>query len=293
MTTQAVTAGPAQAPAPRSVPAQGRSRLRRAISLGIARGRLEVLMFFRGTETVVFSVAFPAFALVILSAMFSGPLPLDDKVTYSEYLVPGVIGIGLMVTGFQTLAISIAIERDRGALKRLAATPMPRSSYFIGKVFMVVVTSVVETALLIAVSVVFYGAHLPRNAGAWLTLTWVSLLGMAASALCGIALSSLPRNSRSAPTVVAPFAFVLQFISGAAIVFTSLPGWLQFVGELFPLKWMCQGLRSVFLPDSYAQHEAGGGWQLGWVAVVLGVWVVIGLVLCALTFRWTKSRGDG
>jgi ABC-2 type transport system permease protein len=239
----------------------------------------------------VFSLAVPAFALVILSAMFSGNLA--DGVTYSQYLVPGVIGIGLMVTGFQTLAISIAIERDRGALKRLSATPMPRSAYFIGKVVMVVVTSVVETAILIAVSVAFYGAHLPRNAEAWLTLTWVSLLGMAASALCGIALSSLPRNSRSAPTVVAPFAFVLQFISGAAIVFTSLPGWLQVIGEIFPLKWMCQGLRSVFLPDSYAKQEAAHSWQLGWVAVILSVWVVIGLGLCALTFRWTKSRGDG
>ncbi|MEV0569259.1 ABC transporter permease [Dactylosporangium sp. CA-152071] len=268
-----------------------RARLRRIVSLGLYRGQLELLQFFRGTETVVFSLLFPVFALVIFSSMFDGEIA--PGVTYSDYLVPGIIATGLMVTGFQTLAISIAIERDRGGLKRIAATPMPRSAYFIGKVIMVLVTSVVETAVLIAVSVLLYGTHLPGTADAWFTFGWVSILGVTACALCGIALSSLPRNSRSAPAVVAPFAFVLQFISGAALVFTDLPAWLQWVASVFPLKWMCQGLRSVFLPDSYAAHEAAHSWQLGWVAVSLGGWVVLGTILCLVTFRWTKTRDGG
>ncbi len=268
-----------------------RARLRRIASLGLYRGQMELLQFFRGTETVVFSLLFPVFALVIFSSMFDGEIA--PGVTYSDYLVPGIIATGLMVTGFQTLAISIAIERDRGGLKRIAATPMPRSAYFIGKVIMVLVTSVVETAVLIAVSVLLYGTHLPGTADAWFTFAWVSLLGVTACALCGIALSSLPRNSRSAPAVVAPFAFVLQFISGAALVFTDLPPWLQWIASAFPLKWMCQGLRSVFLPDSYAVQEAAHSWQLGWVAAVLAGWVVLGTSLCLATFRWTKTRDGG
>ena len=266
-------------------------RLRRTASLGAYRGQLEILQFFRGTETVVFSLAFPVFALVIFASMFGNKIA--PGVSYSDYLVPGVIATGLMVTGFQTLAISIAIERDRGGLKRIAATPMPRAAYFIGKVIMVVVTSIVETVVLVTVSVLVYGTHLPRDVGSWVTFTWVSVLGMTACALCGIALSSLPRNSRSAPAVVAPFAFVLQFISGAALVFTDLPTWLQWIASLFPLKWMCQGLRSVFLPASFASHEAAGSWQLGWVAVVLVAWVIAGLGLCLWTFRWTKTRDGG
>ncbi|MFI5908342.1 ABC transporter permease [Dactylosporangium sp. NPDC051541] len=284
----AVTAAPPRPAAPaRFSP----GRVKRIARLGWRRGQLELLQFFRGTETVVFSLLFPVFALIIFSSMFGGEIA--PGVSYSDYLVPGVIATGLMVTGFQTLAISIAIERDRGGLKRIAATPMPRSAYFIGKVIMVLVTSIVETAVLVAVSVLFYGTHLPRDGGAWWTFTWVSVLGVTACALCGIALSSLPRNSRSAPAVVAPFAFVLQFISGAALVFTDLPPWLQHVASIFPLKWMCQGLRSVFLPDSFAAHEAAHSWQLGWVAAALVGWVVAGLVLCLLTFRWTKSRTGG
>ena len=51
-------------------------------------------------------------------------------------------------------------------------------------------------------------------------------------------------------------------------------------------------MRSVFLPDSFGATEAGGSWELGRVALVLGVWCVVGLVLCLGTFRWTTKR-DG
>jgi ABC-2 type transport system permease protein len=51
---------------------------------------------------------------------------------------------------------------------------------------------------------------------------------------------------------------------------------------------MTQGMRSVFLPDSFAAHEPSHAWQHGLIALVLGGWVVLGLVLCLLTFRWTE-----
>jgi ABC-2 type transport system permease protein len=84
---------------------------------------------------------------------------------------------------------------------------------------------------------------------------------------------------------------VLQFISGVFFQFSQVPPWLQTVAAFFPLKWMTQGLRSVFLPDSFASQEPAGSWELGRVALVLVVWCVAGLVLCVLTFRW-QDRAD-
>jgi ABC-2 type transport system permease protein len=75
-------------------------------------------------------------------------------------------------------------------------------------------------------------------------------------------------------------------------VFTSLPTWMQQVAAIFPLKWMCQGLRSVFLPAEFAGQEPAGGWEHGKVALVLAAWIVIALLLCLRTFRWTTRR-DG
>jgi ABC-2 type transport system permease protein len=55
---------------------------------------------------------------------------------------------------------------------------------------------------------------------------------------------------------------------------------------------MCQGLRSVFLPESFGPREPGGSFDLGMVAIMLGVWCLVALVLCLTTFRWTTKR-DG
>jgi ABC-2 type transport system permease protein len=47
-------------------------------------------------------------------------------------------------------------------------------------------------------------------------------------------------------------------------------------------------MRSVFLPDDWQNQEMAGTWEHGRTALVLGVWMLAGLVLCIRTFRWTK-----
>lgn len=259
-------------------------------SLGLRQGRTEIVQFLRSREQVVFTMAFPVIMIIIFGSIFTGDL--GDGVKFTQYFVTGMIASGLMTTGFQALAIQIPIERDRGVLKRFRGTPMPKAVYFIGKIAMVLAIAVAETALLLAIAVPLFDVNLPGTTTKWLTFGWVALLGITACTLCGIAFSSVARTGRSAPAVVTPVALILQFISGVFFVFTELPSWMQHVAAIFPLKWMCQGMRSVFLPESFAAQEAAGSWELDRVALVLGAWCVGGLILCLTTFRWTTKR-DG
>ncbi|GGK99061.1 ABC transporter permease [Mangrovihabitans endophyticus] len=261
-----------------------------APTLGLRQGELEIRQFLRSREQVVFTLLFPAVMIVVFGSIFDGTI--GDGVQFTQYFVTGMIATGLMTAGFQALAIQIPMERDRGVLKRLLGTPMPKWVYFAGKVLMVAFIAVLETIVLIAVSTAFFGLTLPDTGTQWLTFCWVSVLGITACTLCGVAFSSLARTGRSAPAVVTPVALVLQFTSGVFFVFTSLPTWMQNVAAIFPLKWMCQGLRSVFLPAVFGAREPGGSYELAKVAIVLGVWCVAALLLCLTTFKWTTKR-DG
>jgi ABC-2 type transport system permease protein len=110
--------------------------------------------------------------------------------------------------------------------------------------------------------------------------------------LLGIAASSLPRSAaRNAVAVISLPFIVLQFISGVYVPFTLIPAWLRDVASVFPLEWICRGMRSAFLPQAVAL-EPGHSWQHGLTAVVLVAWIAAGLVLCLTTFRWRTSR-DG
>jgi ABC-2 type transport system permease protein len=83
---------------------------------------------------------------------------------------------------------------------------------------------------------------------------------------------------------------VLQFISGVFFPFGQLPAWMQTVAAFFPVKWMAQGFRSVFLPDSFTAVEPAGNWELGHIALVLTAWSLAGLLLTAFSFRWRGPR---
>lgn len=264
---------------------------RSALQVGLRRGYIEIRQFLRERDAVVFSLGFPVGMMILFATIFHGKIA-NTGVDFRQVFISGMIASGIMSTSFQSLAISIAQERDDGTLKRLAGTPMPRAAYFIGKVVLVVVTGTFETVLLLGIGTAFFGLHLPASGARWLTLIWVFGLSMVACSLLGIAMSSVPRSGRAAAAVVTPPFIVLQFISGVYFLFSDLPRGLQQVAAVFPLKWMTQGLRSVFLPDAFTGQEPAHSWEHGKMALVLLAWCVGGLVLCLRTFRW-KGRRDG
>jgi len=251
------------------------------------RAWVELKEFFRQRESVVFTLMFPVILLLALGAVLD--YDIGFGVTFPQYFMAGVISAGIVGASLQNMAINIAGERSDGTLKNLAGTPMPKSAYFVGKVVQVLAVSAATIAILLVIGVLVYGVDLPSGED-WLTFGWVAVLGAAACTLLGIAVSTLARNSRSASATVTPIALVLEFISGVFLPFNQVPTWLQTSASLFPLKWMAQGMRSVFLPDALAAREPAGSWELGRVALVLGIWCVVGLVLCVRTFTW-QDRG--
>nr|WP_033349262.1 ABC transporter permease [Leucobacter salsicius] len=256
--------------------------------------RMELRGYFRTPDTVFFTFLFPILMLGIFGVAFEsvgkiGALPDGTGgITMAEYYLPGMVAAGLLLSGVQNLAIDIARERSEGWLRRLGGTSISPVSYFLGKAGMILVTSIAQTALLIAFAVFALGVSLPSDPALWLRFAWVFVLGLATMTLLGVALSALPRSSRSATAVVLPIVLLLQFISGVYLQFSMLPGWLQDTASLFPLKWLAQGMRSVFLPDHFAAAEVGGSWDLGLVALNLVGWLVAGLVLSFFTFKWVR-----
>jgi ABC-2 type transport system permease protein len=276
-------------------PSGADAKLPGAWRLGLAAGRLELATFFRERQAVVFVFALPAILLVLLGSIYGHDAVHGIHgvtVTVAELFTAGMIAGGIGATSFQNLGLSVVSERELGVLKRLRGTPMPAAAYFIGKIIQVFVCTVAEVVLLVIVGMAFYHLRLPTSPEKWWTLAWVFVLGTVACSLLGIATSSLAKSATNAtPIVTLPF-IVLQFISGVYVPFNDVPPWLQHIADLFPLKWMSQGLRSVFLPAQASALEPGGSWQHGETALVLALWVAGGLVLCLRTFRWRSSR-DG
>jgi ABC-2 type transport system permease protein len=257
------------------------------LKLGLLRGQMEIIQFSRQKEAVVFTIFFPVILLAIFGSVFKDTIA--PGVTFSQYFVAGMIASGLVNTGFQNIAINIPLERDMGAIKRLRGTPLPITSYFIGKAISVFVSMAVQVLILLIIGAAFFGLNMPTEPSKWLTFTWLLVLGTASSTALGVAFSSVPKNGRGAAAIVSPVVIILQFFSGVFFVFTQLPGWMQQVAAIFPLKWLTQGMRSVFLPDSFATQEVAQSWESGRTAIILLIWLIAGLFLAVKTFRWENK----
>jgi ABC-2 type transport system permease protein len=258
-----------------------------AARIGLARIALELRLFVRDPAQVVFSFAYPIVMLVIFASVFGG----DDApggVPFPQYFLAGIAATGIMLTSFQAVGTAIAEERDRGDLARLQTIGTPAVSYFVGKAGQVLVTTALQLTLLLAVAATQYDVPMPTGASRWLTFGWVVIGGALAGTVLGVAVASVG-STRSVGNGIAAFAIVLQFISGVFFIGSDLPDVMDAVAAVFPLKWLVLGMRSVFLPDGAAAAEPGGSWQHGTTALVLAAWVIIGVVVCARTFRWRRS----
>ena len=264
-------------------------RLPGTLELGLRRGVLETKQFFREKDAVVFTFLFPVIMLLIFGTVFRGELE-GTGVNATQYFTAGMIASGIMDSTFVTLGVGIAIDRNDGTLKRLRGAPVPASAYFLGKILMVLLSVLAQVAILLMVAAVVFRVPLPTEVDRWLTFAWVFVLGVVGCSLLGIAVSSLPRTAKSAPAVIQMPYIVLQFISGVFFVYSQLPEVLQQIAALFPLKWVTQGLRSVFLPDTFTVVEPAGSWEHGTTALVLTAWLVAGAILCVKTFRWSARR---
>lgn len=267
-----------EAPRPR------RGGLAAWIGHALARGGLELRQFVREPQAMIFTFSFPLVLMFCFGAVFTGNVP-GTSIAYQQVFVSGIIAAGVMGSSFSTLGIGVSMDRSDGTLKRLQGLPVPGSCYFAGKVLQVLVITVVQSAMLLTAGVLFYGLHLPTDPGRWLTLTWVLMLGLIACSLSGLAIASLINSPRAAPAVVTLPYVVLQFISGVFFPYGSLPAALQNVAAVFPLKWLCQGMRSVFLPDAYLAAEPAGSWEHGKTALVLTAWALGAGLIAVRAFR--------
>ena len=211
-------------------------------SLGLASWRrftIELLQFRRSREAVFFTIGFPLVMLALFGTIFGGQDlgPKTSGVTFAQYFIASMMAAGVWGSCFTNLAISVPSERDSGALKRLAGTPMPMTAYFAGKIGLVLLLSAIETVLLLTMGLAFYHLRLPPP-GKWLTFAWVMIL--ASSCTC----SAWPcRAGPNARTLGGrdPLAILLQFISGVYFVFDHSPAGYRTSPRCFP----CDGSLSA------------------------------------------------
>jgi ABC-2 type transport system permease protein len=206
-------------------------------------------------------------------------------------VLPSLLGMSIAFGGVLGPASALILDREDGTLLRAKATPHGMAGYLVGKILTFGLTTLLGVVLLIAPGSLV-ASELIFAARTWLLLAFVFIAGMLATVPIGVVLGSVMTSSAQAGLVLVAVV-VLVAPSGIFIPITSLPAWLQWVGQSFPFYWVGLGARSALLPEAMAAAEIGGSWRTLETFMMLGAWAALGLLLAPSVLRRMARRQSG
>ena len=236
-----------------------------------AQTRAELTLLLRSGEQVLLSLVIPLGLLVTLTLIpFITVAGATTHGQRADFFVPGVLALAIMSTAFTGQAIGVGFERQYGVLKRLGATPLPRSVLLLAKTVGVLCVEVLQLALLSVVGLLLGWS--PR--GSVLAVLALVVLGTAAFSGLGLLLGGTLRGL----TVLAAANlvwFVLLILGGVLFPLSQL-GSAATVLELLPTAALSHGLRTVLQDGGLPVRDV----------LALAVWAVAALGAAAKAFRW-------
>jgi ABC-2 type transport system permease protein len=257
----------------------------RGVRLALRQLRYEDRAFWRNPAAAFFTFVFPLMFLAIFTLIFGNErieTPRGEVISGATFYVAAIVAFSVVNASFTNLAMTVSLARDQGLLKRVRGTPLPTWAFLSGKVLHAVIVGVILVVIVVAVGRVFYDVEVPTNT---IPAVVVALIvGTAAFAALGLAMSALVPNADAAPAVVNAVILPLLFISDVFIPLENAPAWLRAVGDVFPVKPFAETLHIAFNP-----FTEGAGFQWDELTVV-AVWGVVGMVAAARFFSWEPRR---
>lgn len=237
-----------------------------------AQTRAELVLLLRNGEQLLLNLVIPLGLLVVLVAVpFVEVDGAQTRAERSDFFVPGLMALAVMSAAFTGQAIAVGFERQYGVLKRLGATPLPRSVLLLAKTLAVLLVELVQLALLAAVGLALGWS--PR--GSVVGFVVLVALGTAAFSGLGLLLGGTLRGLTS--LAVANLLWLVLLVLGGVVFPLSAFGPAEGALGLLPTAALSGGLREV-LQDGVALPGAE--------TLVLAVWALGGLALAARLFRW-------
>ncbi|MDO9352760.1 MAG: ABC transporter permease [Solirubrobacteraceae bacterium] len=237
--------------------------------------------FFRNPAAAGFTFIFPVMFLVIFGVLYGdqtydGP---SGPVKAIQYQMAQILVFSVVGTTFVSLVTTLAIRRDTGELKRKRGTPVSPAVILGGVVGNGVLLSLLMSALVIALSLVLFGAEIYPERLPVLLLTII--VGALAFCALGATVAAFVPNGDAAPAFANLTIFPLYFLSGVFI--PDIPDTFKDIAGLLPLRPFLLALAKAFDPAA----AAGPDW--GNLAVV-AAWGLVASLLAIRYFRWTPRR---
>ncbi|MEK7447479.1 MAG: ABC transporter permease [Patescibacteria group bacterium] len=200
----------------------------------------------------------------------------SKNLTYIDFLIPGVVALGIMQMSVFGVVSVFVTWRDSGVLRRLLATPVRPRIILFSQVITRLIISVMQTTIVLTVGVLFFGIHI---VGSIPLIFLLGVLGGIVFLCLGFAISGVGNSTNTVMALANVVMMPQMFLAGVFFPRDGLPEWLKTITSYLPLTYLADALRSVIIDGSNIVAIRGD---------ILGllVWIVITFILAIKFFRW-------
>jgi ABC-2 type transport system permease protein len=195
---------------------------------------------------------------------------------YIDFLLPGMIGMGLMGGGIWGVGFVLVDMRVRKLLKLFIATPMRRGDFLASIMISRVVFTVLDVVFLMIVGWLVFGV---RCQGSYLQLTFASFVGAASFAGIGLLLASRAQTLETVSGLMNLILLPMWVFSGVFFSSERFPEAIQPLVNLLPLTALNQVLRGIMLEGS----SLAAYWPQ---MLLLTAYGVVTFAVALRIFRW-------
>jgi ABC-2 type transport system permease protein len=261
-----------------------------ALRAGWARGAIELRQSFTNGGDLLNHFFWPV--LMLATVFFVREVPFGHSgFLLGTLVLPSILGMNAAMA-MVVMSQSLTADREDGTLLRAKATPNGMLTYLVGRIISVSGGLVVDLAIFLVPGLFIVSGLAVGSPGSWIALIGTLALGLVATLPIGAVLGSMFTSARSQGLLTLPVLGTIA-ISGIFYPITSLPEWLQWIAQCFPIYWLGLGMRSALLPDSAVVVEIGASWRHLETVGVLGAWAVLGLVVAPIVLRRMARRESG
>lgn len=191
-------------------------------------------------------------------------------------IVPGIMGMILMLICALMTSVSIAREKELGTMEVLLVSPMKPYLIILSKIVQYFTISVINYITILLLSVFVLKVPI---AGSLVLLSGVSLLFIIVSLLIGIMISSLV-DKQIVALLISGMLLMMPavFLSGLMFPIESMPQVLQWLSHILPVKWFIIAVRNVMIKG------------LGFSSIIREVLILTGMGIAILIVSVKKFK---
>ncbi|PKL88420.1 MAG: ABC transporter permease [Ignavibacteriae bacterium HGW-Ignavibacteriae-2] len=254
---------------------------------GVDGNSASVIQNYVNAATYSYSIELTKEYLAVNGKNMYVPIDLQPRFWFNpdlqstRFLIPGLMGMILIITAVISISLSIVREKERGTIEQINVSPLSSIEFILGKTVPYIVISLINAGIVLLAGYILFGIVTKGNILLLLLGTFAFLF---AALSLGVFISTISDSQQVAFQAANVTSLLPSLIlSGFIFPIESMPVAIQVLTNITPAKFFIVILRAILL--------RGAGISAFWDQLVyLGIFGLIFIMLATLVDKKSKNK---